>query len=161
MASETVADVEMSELPQAPATTTQDEVKDCKDSTLDAKSEDAQKAKKEGDVNSDSSPRKQYSEEEKLKRKAYFKQIKEKRRLARERYVRNQKLRGPLGRKPLPKTQSSILKASHMSEQDQKMLEFYKTRLLSLRTENEELHKRLAFLVSENMRFLEVSWFFK
>lgn len=154
MASETAADVVMTELPEAPSTTTQTEAKD-KDSAQDVPM-DAQEVKKEVDADNDSSPRKQYSEEERLKRKAYFKQIKEKRRLAKDRFVQNQRLRGPLRRTPT-KTQSGILKASNMSEQDLKMLESYKTRLLTLRSENEELHRRLAFLVSENMRFLEVS----
>lgn len=44
-----------------------------------------------------------------------------------------------------------------MSEDDKRMLGFYEKRVTSLKHDNELLHKRILFIVQENMRLLNVS----
>uniref|UniRef100_A0A1B6EPH3 Uncharacterized protein n=1 Tax=Cuerna arida TaxID=1464854 RepID=A0A1B6EPH3_9HEMI len=101
-----------------------------------------------------------YTEEERLKRKAFFKQIRDKRRIAREKYRQNyikkfgdrQRFNSHDGESP----QKDIIISFNMTEEDKKMLDFYKVRMSTLKIENEQLHKRLAYLVKENMRFLQM-----
>lgn len=44
-----------------------------------------------------------------------------------------------------------------MTREDKKMLNYYKTRLTSLKRDNDLLHKRIVFIVNENMRLLKVN----
>uniref|UniRef100_A0A1B6MV80 Uncharacterized protein n=1 Tax=Graphocephala atropunctata TaxID=36148 RepID=A0A1B6MV80_9HEMI len=101
-----------------------------------------------------------YTEEERMKRKAYFKQIREKRRLAREKYRQNYVKRFG-SRQSMSSikdnsTQKDIIISFNMTEEDKKMLDFYKVRLSTLKSENEQLHRRLAYLIKENMRVLQM-----
>lgn len=134
---------------------TSKEDNDCKeDASLDVEiSSDTSNTK------TNHSDKREYSEEEKQKRREYFKKIKNSRKLAREKY-NNKNLLKRLGVQPFVrrgevKLSKSIL-SRNMSDDEQKMLDFYKVRLSTLRSENETLHKRLAYLVNENMRFLQV-----
>lgn len=110
------------------------------------------------------SDKREYSEEEKQKRKEYFKELKNSRKLARQKNNNKNLLRrlriDPIlnssftrpGKIQLTK---SIL-SRKMSDDEKKMLDYYKVRLSTLRSENESLHKKLAYLVNENMKFLQV-----
>lgn len=109
------------------------------------------------------SDKKEYSEEEKQKRREYFKKLKNSRKLARDKYNKNILKR--LGIPPMLNSSfkkrgeiqlTKTILSRNMSDDEKKMLDFYKVRLSTLRSENESLHKRLAYLVNENMRFLQV-----
>lgn len=119
---------------------------------------DAEISSDTSNTKTNNTDKREYSEEEKQKRREYFKKIKNSRKLAREKYNKN--LIKRLGVRPLTRRDEIQLSKSilsrNMSDDEQKMLDFYKVRLSTLRSENETLHKRLAYLVNENMRFLQV-----
>lgn len=134
---------------------TSKEDNDCKE---DASSMDVEISSDTSNTKTNHSDKREYSEEEKQKRREYFKKIKNSRKLAREKYNKNLLKRlgvQPFVRRGEVQLSKSIL-SRNMSDDEQKMLDFYKVRLSTLRSENETLHKRLAYLVNENMRFLQV-----
>lgn len=98
-----------------------------------------------------------YTEEERNKRKEYFNNLNKTRRFARDKHRRN--LVKQLGTNPKSRRSSEMILSENMSDEDKKMLAYYKVRLSALRSENELLHKRLAYLVNENMRVLQVKYF--
>lgn len=133
---------------------TSKEDNDCKEDA----SMDVEISSDTSNTKTNNSDKREYSEEEKQKRREYFKKIKNSRKIAREKYNKNILKRlgvQPFGRRGEIQLSKSIL-SHNMSDDEQKMLDFYKVRLSTLRSENETLHKRLAYLVNENMRFLQV-----
>ncbi|XP_054264164.1 uncharacterized protein LOC128987372 [Macrosteles quadrilineatus] len=116
---------------------------------------------KDTPTKTDESGKKVYTEEERMRRKAYFKSVRDRKKLNSERYRQrqNQARTSQITpkRRNLPSRSIPDVKISfQMTKEEDKVLEFYKVKLSALKSTNEQLHKRLNFLVKENMRLLQM-----